>query len=836
MSLSDCIQRIMNDDTLMDAEDARKRQNFRALGERAQALWRERADQYERQGHPRHSAEALAAQDVKDGFKKEAGENRHVYTAKIASLRQLQAWAAEAKEPDMLRRMEEVDYKTRAQVRRFNGLVKDYLQKHHRDIFGRVKDQAEQIHILSELRGEPSGNASAKAIADAVKHAIEDMRLAFNERGGLIGKLENYDLPHRHDRLAIMNAKFDKWATSIDGRIDWSKVTDPLTGRPIQSGRDGKPPAAFRRTFLKSIYDNIVFGREVDEPTYGKTQGVATYRKNADERVLHFKSAEDWTAYNKEFGSGTMHAALMGHVHRMARDVTLMDAFGPNPGLGAEYYGQLLKKKFKGDEAMTKKVESSVSRGLKAMNVLAGGNVAQDPYTQWIANAASNTRGVMTAAFLDRAVISSLSDMNTMRMAAKSMGMSQTNMIQRQLGLLQGMSKQELLRSQWVSDTQADGGTALARFQQEVPTSEIVERLTQASMRIQGLSWWTDRARATVYAEFSGHLMNFADLPYASLDGPLRRHFDKWGVTADDWDRFRDPAHHFVADNGATFMMPLHWRASVTGNARRNDEIFAKFMGATEEFMELAVPTRSLAAQAWVDPAAHNMEPGSIGYEVLKSAGMFKSWPLTFTVNQYRQIQQAGGFRSKGGLVYALDLVAGATLLGALSIQIGDLAMGRDPQDMTKPEFFGRAALKGGGFAILGDIINTGQASWGGGFASYVAGPQFQLVQDAWDLGPKNIFGAIADAANGEEIDVGFWKDLARMGKRYTPMGQTPIIGPALDRLLWDQMQLLLDPESATDMAATAKRRINDFGGGNYWEPGSPLPSRLPNLGTAIPR
>lgn len=815
-------------DCLNDAMDEGSADRER--GERAQAMWKDRADLYERQGHPRHTAEALAAQDVKEAFRKEAGENRHVYLSRIAALRNLQAKAAAAAEPDMLRRMEVLDMQHRGLVRRFNGLVGAYLKRHHSDLLGRVKHEAEQVNILKELRGEATGNASAKALADAIRSAIEDMRLAFNERGGLIPKMENYDVPHSHNRLAIMRAGFDQWAASIDARLDWSRVIDPLTGKPMQA-MNGKPPAEFRRSFLRSIYDNIVFGREVDEPTYGRPKGVATYRKHADSRVLHFLSAEDWIAYNKDFGSGGFHQSLMGHVQRMARDIALMGEFGPNPKLGAEYYGDLLMKKAKGDEAMTEKAKTSVTVGLRALNVMSGGGVPTNASEEWLSGFGSNARGLMTAAFLDRAIIASVSDLNSMRMAAKSMGLNPSSMIQRQIGVLQGLSQDELLRAGWVADTMADAGTALARFQQEVPTSEFVERLTQASMRVQGLSFWTDRARAVAYQEWAGHLMNFADRPYAELDGPMKAHFDKWGVTADDWNRFR--ATPFVAENGATFLMPIYWRNQTKMDARKADEIFFKFQGAAEEFLELAVPSRSLAAQAWVDPSAWNLPPGSVGYELLKSAGMFKSFTMTFTVNQYRQIQQAGGLKG-GGLGYALDLAAGATVLGALSIQANELLFGRDPQDMTTADFWGRAALKGGGFAILGDIINTGQASWGGGFASYAAGPVLQLAQDAWDLGPKNAFDLLGDVTQGREIDTDFAKDVAKIGKRYTPMGQTPIIGPALDRLFWDQLQIMLDPESANELVSAATKRDNLVGGGSFWLPGDALPSRAPNLGNAI--
>jgi hypothetical protein len=815
MSFFDCVDRAMSDpEAGVD----------RVRGERAQAMWREISDKYEGQGHPRHTAEVLAAEDVKAAFKREAGENRHVYLAKVAANRKLQAWAASSSSPDLRARMEALDMKHRGMVRRFNGRLGAYLKRHHRNIAGNITEAAGQVNIIRELRGEVTGDATAKGLADGIRDAIEDLRLMFNERGGLIGKMENYDIPHVHDRGAVMQAKKAGWISQIEGRLDWERIIDPLTGKPMALGPDGMPPPTARQSFLGAAYDNIVFGREVDNPVYGRPEGVATYRKHADSRVLHFKSAEDWMAYNKDFGSGGLHQAIMGHVHRMSRDIVLMEEFGPNPKLGAEYYADLLKAKAAGDEALTGKTEFDTATGLRMMNVMSGGNVASDPKSQWIATFMSSTRQLLTAAFLDRAVIASMSDMNTMRMAAKSMGMNSNNVLAKQVGALKALSRDELLRSGWIADTMADAGTALARFQQEHAPKEWAERVSQAAMRVQGLSFWTDRARAVAYQEWGGHLMNFVDRPLADVDPPVRKLLQKWGVTEDDWKAFTDPETFFRADNGATFALPMNWRQVTKMDARKADDIFFKMQGAAEEFLEIAVPTKSLLAQAFVDPSAYNLPPGSLGYEMLKSAGSFKSFTMTFSINQYRQIQRAGGAKSAGGIKYALDMVTGATIMGALAMQANELLMGRDPQPMDRSNFWVRAAAKGGGFAIIGDIVSTGQASWGGGFASYLAGPVPQAAQDVWDLTFKNAY----QAAMGE--DAKFAQDLARFGKRYTPLGQTPLVGPALDRIWWDQMQLFLDPESADAMVSASKKRTNLYGNNEFWLPGDVAPSRAPNL------
>jgi hypothetical protein len=97
-----------------------------------------------------------------------------------------------------------------------------------------------------------------------------------------------------------------------------------------------------------------------------------------------------------------------------------------------------------------------------------------------------------------------------------------------------------------------------------------------------------------------------------------------------------------------------------------------------------------------------------------------------------------------------------------------------------------------------------------------------------WNLTFKNAY----EFATG--ADTHFAEDVARFGKRYTPMGQTPVIGPALDRLFWDQLQLWLDPDSANALAKATKKTDNLYGRGTWWQPGDPLPSRGPDLLNAI--
>ena len=809
-------------------------------GARAQKLWKDRSDAYERQGHSRQTAEALAAEDVKASFRKEAGEVRHVYLARLNAMRRIEAQVNSAKDLGRIQ-TDKVEYnersadapaslegKARGLRRYFNWRLSSFLKEHHRDILGRVKNPAGMKDIVRELHGEASGNPTAKAIAASVKAALKDLRTMFNEAGGLIGELDDWGLPHAHNRAAVTRAGFDRWYAEINERVNWERMTDNLTGKPFQEAGGPHPPEAVKRDVLKGVFDNIVFGKQSKEAIYGRPQGGAMYRQMSEHRVLHFRSADDWIAYNRAFGTGDPFKSLMSHVHKMTRDIAVMQEFGPSPHLGQDYMRQVAETRARnlGDIALSDRVRNDATRAQMMLAVMMGHGEANTALQRHIATFFSSTRHVLTSAFLDRAVVASLSDLNTMRLAAQSMKMNPANVIARHVKMMaDSMSREEALRAGWVFDTLSDAGTAMARFQNEIAPAELAERLSSASMRAQGLSFWTDTARAAFQMEMAGYLAGFSGRALKDVDEPIRSLLIRRGITEKQWAAFTNPEHMFKAGNGATFASPMWWLESTDLPKAEAWDIFEKVQSLIEEQTEFAVPTQSLYARSFLETSS---PPGSFAYEFAKSALMFKSFAATFTVNQWRRMMAQQTL--EGRVMYGINLAAGATVMGAMALQVGDLMMGRDPQDMTNPMFWARASAKGGGFGVLGDIISSGQASWGGGFTSYIAGPIPQAAQDVWDLTFKNAGQAISGG------EVNFAKDLARFGKRYMPLGQTIGVGPAIDRLMWDQLQLFLDPESANAMAKASQKRKNLTGAGEFWLPGQPTPTRLPDLGTALGR
>lgn len=823
MSLKDCIQNAMD-----NGEADRER------GRRAQEMWKERADLYEQQGHARHMAEALAGEDVKAAFRKEAGEVRHRFLSVMADQRKAQAEIEKAKGKPYLRdRTELLHYEGSSIYRLALSQIADYTRQINRKLFGGLTDPARQINVMREMHGESTGDAAARTLAEAINRTNEWLRNWANELGANIGKLDDWGTRHSHDRVKITKAGFNDWANDLRARIDWTRVNDPLTGRPLQKAGAAEPPVSSQMSYLRYVYDNIAFGRGSDEVVYGRPQGEALYKRLSEARVLHFKSADDWIAYNQRFGSMTPHQAIINHIRSMSEDIAAMRAFGPNPTLGLDYRAQAQIKAARdaGNEAAADKLTGDAKIAARILKVVSGSPEADSRTLSQIATFMSSVRHVLNSAFLDKAIIASLSDTNTMRLAADMIGASGWEQVGKQLGIVREMTKDDMLRAKWVVDTQADPGAAMDRWMQDVPPAGWAEQLSNTSMRIQWLSGWTDRARFMWNQTEWGLMAKNADRPLSEVDENLRRRLGEVGITADEWDALRDPETIFTAQNGSTWVVPAYWQEATSLPPEKAREIATKVQTMIEMSMERAVPTQSPVIRAMLGEG-DDTSPGSAMYEIRKSGLAMKSFVMAFSRGQYLTMKAMPNNAARA--LYAANLVAGATAMGAISLQIGELIGGRDPMEMATPEFVARAVLKGGGLGPLGDIASAAENPIGG-VAAYVGGPVVSAVGDALSLTVGNAMQAGHQVLTGKPIDTNAAPELRRMLGRYTPMGDTPIIGPAYQRMVLDQLLLAIDPDAAKALKQMEQGRKRRSGNDAFWMPGQPLPSRAPNLGAAFP-
>tara|TARA_R110000868_G_scaffold237132_9_gene491602 strand:- start:10324 stop:12771 length:2448 start_codon:yes stop_codon:yes gene_type:complete len=810
---------------------AEEEPKHKARAKAATAEWERMADAYERQGYWRAQAEQMASDDVKSSMRAGLQRDRHTILAQLSAERRNAMLAATSSKPEELplrileasraseNQMDSVVGMTAALMRQFNGAMSAFLEKHSRDLVGNVRNKAQLKDLVREMHGEASGDATTAAMAASVRDVFERARQMFNAAGGNIGKLDDHGIPHRHDRQRIMSGgdtpekAFENWFSETAHRLDWQRIENFKTGKPFST--DGMPPPEWvQRRFMKEIFDNIQSDGWVKrDVTWGMNNGKALHNRYSEARVMHFKSADDWLAYNERYGTSEPYGAIVGHLHKMARDIAMMRTLGPSHTAGLENMINHAAKRVAGDVKAENRLHANANTARAMLAHISG--TANAPHNETWAKFFGGLRQVLSAAHLGSAVLVSGSDSVAMGLAAKTIGANPANFISRHVKLLaSSATREEAARMGYVADTLADAGNTMLRYLGESPVAGWTERMSSFVMRAQGLSFWTDMGRVAFNMEFAGHLAGAKTLDdlQPGVGDVLRAR----GITDEDWSLFADEALHFRTKDGVRFASPLYWRGAALDagiDPATVERIMLTIDGLAQELTEVAVPSNSYEMRARF---MGETKPGSISGELSRSFVSYKSYAMTFSINQYRQVMAlpTGMARAQ----YVAAGMAGFTLMGAMGVQLKELAKGNEPRPMDDWSFWTAAGLQGGGLGIIGDLTSASTTRLGGGLMGYFAGPVVGLGNDIGGL----TFGNMASAIKGEDMHLG--RDAVKFAKRYTPGSTFFPTRAAMDRLVWDQMQLALDPEAAQEMRNAVRRQQREYGNSEIWKSGAVSP------------
>lgn len=239
--------------------------------------------------------------------------------------------------------------------------------------------------------------------------------------------------------------------------------------------------------------------------------------------------------------------------------------------------------------------------------------------------------------------------------------------------------------------------------------------------------------------------------------------------------------------------------------------------------MDYAVPTSSLRARnLWVGRTRAETLVGQIA----RSASLFKTFPVTILFTHVRRGLTQKSFAGKAAYLAAFG--AGMTMMGALGLQARQIAQGKDPMDMTTPQFWGSAALSGGGLGIWGDFLFSDVNRFGGGIPVTLAGPVADVANDARNL----TIGNLIKLAQGEETSFG--PDSIRFLKSIAPGSNIWYARLLLERYVWDYLLEETDPKAKQKMLNAERRIMRDYDQRYWWRPGKKLPDRPPDLEAAV--
>lgn len=827
-NIHDCLQRAI------DAGDL-----DRNLGREAQGEFEQLVDRLIG-SMPRAQAEAEAARILREATQVKAIERRHARIAQLQSYVRLQGQIDGALDPAKALKSllefddgsavagfqgESVRSLSQAIQKSFMADIADFLRETGNDALGRSRNPARIRNVIRELHGQKSGDAAAAELGGAIRHAQERARQMFNAHGGNIGKLADYGVSHSHDVRRIRTAGFDAWADAIFDRLDWGRIIDNATGKPFITTTGGRPNREAGTAFLRRIYDQITTEGWISRDPSSVSGGRALYNQRAEHRILHFKDGDAWMDYNAEFGAGDPFSAIVGGLRSMAGDIALMRVLGPNPKAGLEFASQVAVRRaaLAGDQAQLGNVRKAADTARLMLGHLDGSYSTPAAGAEGWAAFWSGTRGVLSSAQLGSAFFSSVTDMVTVRAGARAAGLNPNNVVARAMSLMaDGNAQRQAANAGFIMDSLAEMSQLTARMGLDEMMPEVARRLSSFTMRASLLTRWTDAWRVAAQMEFSSVLGVNAGRSFDALEPQLRETLSRRGITSADWDRLRADDTLYRPTSDTAFVSPQHWLQHTDMPRAEAEGLALRLQMAIEEHLEMMVPTYNLQAKARILGEA---QPGTMRGEFLRGALQYKSWPIAFTMGQIQRIRfGTGGNRA----AYAAATIAGVTVMGALAVQLKELAKGRDARPMTDTNFWLAAFAQGGGAGIFGDFLFSTESRAGGGLAETLSGPQVGLASAAIGIGWRNARAL----ATGDKTSLG--RDVSQFARYNTPVFSSLWYARAgFDRLVADNLQRMLDPDAESSLRQRARRQASQYGNDFWWRPGETQPARAPDLTSA---
>lgn len=670
--------------------------------------------------------------------------------------------------------------------------------------FHLFEDEASVRDLVYEMRGQDTGNVRAKKGAKAWAGVTELLRQRFNDAGGDIGYLENWGIPQHHSMEKVGRVSQDKWISDVIGKLD----------RKYYIKDDGQLMSdAELKTFLGEAYNTIATGGLNKLSNTGmRISGARSNRGNAS-RQIHFKDADSYLEYQREYGDRSLWEVMVGHLEGISKDIALVETYGPNPDhVFRSILDEVTAEQATANPERTGRIKRLANSTENLYNFIAGKTqpIANPHIARW----SDNIRNWMVASRLGSALLASFSDLGTMYMSAKVANIPMNRLFMNQLEAMNPANRTELARARRAGLAMESLLGSVNRWAMDNMGPSVSRWAATAVMRASGLTAWTDahkRAYGVTMMGSLGEVVSRApDL--RSLDDSDFRILKSKGITEQDFSVWK-LAQQEDWGNGNTTMLTPESIMRIPDAAvmhlglpeRVRFEAMRRLLAAVSEEVDMAVITPGAREQLLT---GGGLQRGTWKGELTRSVFLFKSFPISVVLRHWTR---AMGMPSAGGrAAYIAAFLASTTMLGALSQQLNDLASGRNPREMTGKDagkFWLGALLKGGGLGLYGDFLLSDHTRYGGGALASMLGPVAGLVDDVVKLAQ----GIPLNAVEGKPEQTG--GDLVKLGKGLIPGANLWYAKAALDHMIFNQLQEYFSPGYLRKMEQRSKKEFNQ----TYW-------------------
>jgi hypothetical protein len=699
--------------------------------------------------------------------------------------------------------------------------IQDTWDAFGNDWLGFVQDKDKMKALITEMKGQDSGNPLAKKGAKAWLDTAEQARQWYNEVGGDVGHLEDWGFPQHHSQERVARAGLEQWIADIMPMIDRSKYID-TAGNPMD--------AAQISDFLAGAFDTIsTNGANKIEPGAFRGNGARANR-HADERQIHFKDAESVINYWQKYGEKTFPDILLGHIEGMAKDIAFLEHFGPNPDATFRTLrDQAAKEAALADRTNIDKINSKLSSLDRLYDYAAG--KTKPLASQNVARFFESIRNLNVAGKLGSAVWSSIyGDKVTLEAISRVNNLPALQNWYNELRMFDptnGAERRALQRQGLMLDHMRN---AMFKYGDDLGKSSWTGKLANGVMRASGMgivNEWRRGSFGLTMMSAIGHEVSAKG--YADIGPQDMRLLNSYGITEGDWKVWKLAQLEDLGHGNDKSLTPeaisripddALKSAGLTPKDRRAAVV--KFLGALTSESQLAV-----IEPGWSERAAMigGLQRGNIRDELTRSFWQFKTFPIT---QFHRMLDVALSRPTMGGKAgYLMAIPIMQTIAGAMMIQTQESLAGKDPRPMDDWKFWAAAFIKGGSLGIYGDFLfsQSGTTRYGTGPLEALAGPTIGTLGD--------FVGFSVQAGNALKTGDAshFGAKTLNLTKGLIPGGNLWYTKAAIDHIIFQNAQEMLSPGYLSTMRS---RTQNEFGNDWWWAPGEFAPERAPDMGTAL--
>lgn len=707
-------------------------------------------------------------------------------------------------------------------------------------------------------------NADALKIAQAIHKWQRTSINTMNREGAWIRSYSGYVTRTSHDADAIRRVGPEKWVSDTIGKLDLLRT---FGTKDRQRALD----ALYQMWTPLKDGDHFDYSKVFEEPIYPNVSGKASAN-----RELHFKTSEDWRAYNEQYGVSTPTETVVRSFETNARRTALIREFGSKP---KEAYDEdkrsLLSSLQQESQGLTKKLaelqkqseaqpspegaekiassivearqQAAISSGkfedFKSWQQALDNRFAQidgssmKPVNRTMSEAVSNWMALQRMAKLGNVALTHFASLPTKVMETRFWNIPFAD---RYAGLIRGLTqgaegsaKREAMDATLVA-FENRLGHMMAMYDVADAPRGFLSKWETLFFKLTGVSSVIDNQKADTEVMFASHIGGKREQDWAGIGPKEQRVLQGFGIGEAEWKALKQVEWSKIGDRTMLFpsdAMKLsddHVRSylkdnpqPLTGRKEPNADDIGK--GRDDLALMLATAYTDRAGFAIPMPNARtraimfgkNFEPGTGINAALRLVYQFKMWPADMITRSWgREIYGTKGDGALDRMAGITEFLVGSIIFGVAAESVREAIKGHNPMAELKEN-------------PLGSIVKGAQRSGFGSLAGDFLLGQFDrhgFSASANLVGPTVGQGdTLMDLlhAGGETKQGMFspsaWRqrgaDAIKLAKDNTPFMNLWATSWATDYLVWNRLQEWIRP----GYLRRVEDRQHELSGTEHW-------------------